>query len=99
MDCAVEIRDDCRISIYQKGCAMTDQVRSNLVVEMSKGIDDLLLDCHPRPTLNEVIAAQVQSLGRAMSATSDPGLSLTTVKNSLGTFANETIRATRHTSN
>jgi hypothetical protein len=38
---------------------------------------------HPQPTLNEVIAAQVQSLARTISATTDLGHSLTEVKNGL----------------
>jgi hypothetical protein len=48
---------------------MDGRMRSELILEMSKGIDDILLDRYPKPTLNEVIAAQVQALTRAISAT------------------------------
>jgi hypothetical protein len=58
-------------------------MRSELILEMSKGIDDMLLDWYPKPTLNEAIAAQVQALTRAISATTNRGQSLTEVKDGL----------------
>jgi hypothetical protein len=83
MDYDAKIWNDGEVSIDQQRCVMTDQMRIDLILDMSKGIDDILLDWHPQPTLNEVIAAQVQSLARANSATTDQGHSLTEVKNGL----------------
>jgi hypothetical protein len=51
--------------------------------------DDILLDWYPKPTLNEVIAAQVQALARAISATTNRGQSLTEVKDGLDALAGE----------
>jgi hypothetical protein len=63
---------------------MTQELRIDLIVKMSQAIDDMLLSWDtPQPTLNEAIAAQIQSLARAISATSDPGPSLATVKQDL----------------
>jgi hypothetical protein len=76
---------------------MADQMRSDLILEMSKGIDDILLDWHPRPTLNEVIAAQVQSLARAIDSSIDPGPSLGEVKDGLDTIVAGTVRTGRKT--
>jgi hypothetical protein len=74
---------------------MTSQLRSDLILEMSNGIDDILLDWRPRPTLNEVIAAQVQSLARAISATTDPKPSLIEVKDGLDSIVVELLQRTR----
>ena len=53
---------------------MTQELRIDLIIKMSQAIDDLLLSWDaPQPTLNEAIAAQIQSLARAISATTDQG--------------------------
>jgi hypothetical protein len=51
------------------------------IIELTRAIDALLLTWEPEPSLNEVIAAQVQSLAGAISATTDPGPTLNQVKN------------------
>jgi len=68
---------------------MIDQMRVDLILEMSKGIDDILLDWHAQPTLDEVIAAQIQSLARAISATTDLRHSLIEVKDGLDVLVSE----------
>src|SRR6516165_9113635 len=62
---------------------MVDELRLDIVFQMAQAIDKLLLSWEPKPSLNEAISAQVQSLARALAATTDPGLSLTTVKDGL----------------
>jgi hypothetical protein len=53
------------------------------IIELTRAIDALLLTWEPNPSLNEVIATQVQSLARAISATTDPGPTLSQVKKDL----------------
>ena len=72
---------------------MTQELRIDLIIKMSQAIDDLLLSWDaPQPTLNEAIAAQIQSLARAISATSDPGPSLATVKQDLDSIVADILR-------
>jgi hypothetical protein len=49
--------------------------------------------------LSEAISALVQSLGRALAATTDPGPSLATVKGGLESILTEIIRTTRGKAN
>jgi hypothetical protein len=62
---------------------------------MAEAIDKLLLSWEPAPSLSEAISAQMQSLARALSATTDPGSSLTTVKDNLDSIVAEIVRTTR----
>jgi len=72
---------------------MTQELRIDLIIKMSQAIDDLLLSWDaPQPTLNEAIAAQIQSLARAISATIDPGPSLATVKQDLDSIVADILR-------
>jgi hypothetical protein len=72
---------------------MTQELRIDLIIKMSQAIDDLLLSWDaPQPTLNEAIAAQIQSLARAISATTDPGPSLATVKQDLDGIVADLLR-------
>jgi hypothetical protein len=89
-----KIWNDGGVTIDQKGAFMADQMRSDLIVGMSKGIDDILLDWHRRPTLNEVVAAQVQSPARVISTTTNPGTSLAEVKNGLDSIM-DLLRSSR----
>jgi hypothetical protein len=73
---------------------MVDELRLDLVFQMAQAIDKLLLSWEPKPSLNEAISAQVQSLARALAATTDPGLSLTTVKDGLERILPEIVRTT-----
>jgi len=75
---------------------MTQELRIDLIIKMSQAIDDLLLSWDaPQPTLNEAIAAQLQSLARAISATTDPGPSLATVKQDLDSIVADILRTYR----
>ena len=71
-----------------------DELRLDIVFQMAQAIDKLLLSWEPKPSLNEAISAQVQSLARALAATTDPGLSLTTVKDGLERILPEIVRTT-----
>ena len=71
-----------------------DELRLDIVFQMAQAIDKLLLSWEPKPNLNEAISAQVQSLARALAATTDPGLSLTTVKDGLERILPEIVRTT-----
>jgi len=72
---------------------MTPELRIDLIIKMSQAIDDLLLSWDtPRPSLNEAIAAQIQSLARAISATTDPGPSLATVKQDLDSIVTDILQ-------
>ena len=73
---------------------MGGELRLDLVFQMAQAIDKLLLSWEPKPNLNEAISAQVQSLARALAATTDPGLSLTTVKDGLERILPEIVRTT-----
>jgi hypothetical protein len=70
-------------------------MRVDLILEMSKGIDDILLDWCPRLTLSEVVAAQVQSLARAISATTDLRHSLIEVKDGLDALVSQKSKLNR----
>jgi hypothetical protein len=64
------------------GCWLTlppDSMKQTDLIQTAQAIDNILFSWDPKPILNQVIAAQVQSLARAISATTDPGPSLTTV--------------------
>jgi len=75
---------------------MAHELRIDLIIKMSQAIDDMLLSWDgPRPTLNEAIAAQIQSLARAISATTDPGPSLATVKKDLDSVVADILRIRR----
>ena len=63
-----------------KVSVMPDELRPDLVYAMADAVDKMLLSWEPAPSLSEVISALVQSLARALSATTDPGPSLATVK-------------------
>jgi hypothetical protein len=71
---------------------MADELRLHLVFQMAQAIDNLLLSWEPKPSLNEAISAQVQSLARTLAGTTDPGLSLTTVKDDLERILPEILR-------
>jgi len=72
---------------------MTQELRIDLIIKMSQAIDDLLLSWdNPQPSLNEAIAAQIQSLARAIAATTDPGPSLATVKQDLDGVVADILR-------
>lgn len=79
---------------------MAQELRIDLIITMSQAIDDMLLSWDsPRPTLNEAIAAQIQSLARAISATTDPGPSLATVKKDLDSVVADILRIRRDKQN
>jgi len=63
-----------------KVSVMPDELRPDLVYAMADAVDKMLLSWEPAPSLSEAISALVQSLARALSATTDPGPSLATVK-------------------
>jgi hypothetical protein len=46
---------------------MVDELRLDIVFQMAQAIDKLLLSWEPKPSLNEAISAQVQSLARALA--------------------------------
>jgi len=52
---------------------MSPEMDVRRIIELTRAIDALLLTWEPKPSLNEVIAAQVQSLAGAISATTDLG--------------------------
>jgi len=52
---------------------MPDELRPDLVYAMADAVDKMLLSWEPAPSLSEAISALVQSLARALSATTDPG--------------------------
>ena len=66
---------------------------------MSNAINKMLLSWGLAPSLGEAISARVQSLARALSATTDPRPSLATVKNGLESILTEIIRTTRGKAN
>jgi len=79
---------------------MAHELRIDLIITMSQAIDDMLLSWDsPRPSLNEAIAAQIQSLARAISATTDPGPSLATVKKDLDSVVADILRIRRDKQN
>ena len=78
---------------HSRRLVMTQELRIDLIIKMSQAIDNLLLSWDaPEPTLNEAIAAQIQSLARAISATTDPGPSLATVKQDLDSIVADILR-------
>jgi hypothetical protein len=78
---------------------MPDELRPDIVFAMSDAIDKMLLSWEPAPSLSEAISALVQSLARAVSATTDPRPSLATVKDGLESILTEIIRTTRGKAN
>jgi hypothetical protein len=76
-----------------------DEMRPDLVFEMADAIAKLLLSWKPAPSLSEAISAQVQSLARALSATTDPEPSLATVKDGLESILAEIVRTSRGKAN
>jgi hypothetical protein len=74
---------------------MEDEMRAELIIQMTRAIDALLLTWEPNPTLKGTIAAQIQSLAGVISATTDPGPALSQVKNNLGGRRHGSIAAKR----
>ena len=78
-----------------KVSVMPDELRPNLVYAMADAVDKMLLSWEPAPSLSEAISALVQSLARALSATTDPGPSLATVKDGVEHLLGEILRTRR----
>jgi hypothetical protein len=71
---------------------MPVEMRTETIIELTRAIDALLLTWEPRPSLNEVITAQIQSLAGAISATTDPGPSLSQAKQDLKDVVADILR-------
>ena len=78
-----------------KVSVMPDELRPDLVYAMADAVDKMLLSWEPAPSLSEAISALVQSLARALSATTDPGPSLATVKDGVEHLLGEILRTRR----
>ena len=66
---------------------MPGELRPDLVYAMADAVDKRLLSWEPAPSLSEVISA--------LSATTDPGPRLATVKNGLESILAEILHTTR----
>jgi hypothetical protein len=71
---------------------MPDELRPDVVFAMFDAIDKMLLSWEPAPSLSEALSALVQSLARALSATTDPEPSLVIVKDGLESILGEIVR-------
>ena len=78
-----------------KVSVMPDELRPDLVYAMADAVDKMLLSWEPAPCLSEAISALVQSLARALWATTDPGPSLATVKDGVEHLLGEILRTRR----
>ena len=78
-----------------KVSVMPDELRPDLVYAMADAVDKMLLSWEPAPSLSEAISALVQSLARALSATTDPGPSLAAVKDGVEHLLGEILRTRR----
>jgi hypothetical protein len=62
---------------------MFAELNISRIIELTRTVDALLLTWELKPSVNEVIAAQVRSRAGAISATTDSGSSLDRVKRDL----------------
>jgi hypothetical protein len=79
------------IMIRHEALNVPSEMDVRRIVELTRAIDAVLLTWEPKPSLNDVIAAQMQSLAGAISAT-DPRPTLRQVKKNLEDVVADILR-------